>query len=69
MLLILVPSFAKRIATRILLTARLNERKELVLRSCVFDMNLPSKNITCSKLSNEAQNQSMKAVDAKERRH
>ena len=45
MLLILAPSFAKRIGTRILLTARLNERKNFVLRSCVVDMKLPSKQL------------------------
>ena len=42
---ILVPSFAKRIATRILVIAKLNERKDLVFRGCAFDMILPYKQL------------------------
>ena len=33
---ILVPSSAKRIATQILVVAKLNGRKDLVLRGCVY---------------------------------
>ena len=43
---ILVPYSAKRIATHILVIAKLNERKYLVLRCCVYDMMLPSKQLS-----------------------
>ena len=43
---ILVPSSAKRIATKILVIAKLNGRKDFVLGSWVFDMILPSKQLT-----------------------
>ena len=43
MLPIIVSSYAKRIATQILATAKLNGRKDLVLRLCVSDMIFPSK--------------------------
>ena len=43
--LILVPSSAKRIATQILVIAKLNERKDLVLRGCVCDIIHPSKEL------------------------
>lgn len=42
---ILLPSAAKRIATRILVITKLNEIEDLVLRSFVFDMILPSKHL------------------------
>ena len=40
---ILVPSSAKRIATRILVIKKLNGRFDLVLRGCAFDM-IPASN-------------------------
>ena len=45
MALILVPSSAKRMATQILVIAKLNIGKDLVLRGCVFDIILPSKQL------------------------
>ena len=44
MLPILVPSSAKPIAIESLVIAKLNERKDLVLRGCVY-MVLPSKQL------------------------
>ena len=43
---ILVPSSAKRIAKKILAIAKLNGRKDFVLGSWVFDMILPTKQLT-----------------------
>ena len=43
---ILVPSFTKRIATQILVTAKLNGRKDLVLRACSYNMTLLSKQLS-----------------------
>ena len=40
-----VPSSAKCIATQVLLTAKLNGRKYLVVRGCVYDMFFPSKQL------------------------
>ena len=42
---ILVPSSAKRIATQILVIAKLNRRKYLVLRGFVCDIIPPSKEL------------------------
>ena len=36
---------AKRITTQILVTAKLNGRKDLVLRGCFYDMTVPSKQL------------------------
>ena len=47
---ILVPSSAKRIATQILAIAKLNGRKNFILRGFICDIIRPSKGITCSKL-------------------
>ena len=44
---IFVSSSAKRITTQILITAKLNERKDLVLRGCVYDMILSQQTVTC----------------------
>ena len=44
---ILVPSSAKRIATQILVIAKLNERKDFILRGFVCEF---QQGITCSKL-------------------
>ena len=46
-----VSSSAKRITTQILITAKLNERKDLVLRGCVYDMILSQQTVTCWKLA------------------
>ena len=43
---ILVPSSVKRIATQILVTAKLNGRKYFVLRGFVSDIILPSKELS-----------------------
>ena len=45
MLPILVPSSAKHLATRILVIARLNGRKDLILRGFVCDIIRPSKEL------------------------
>ena len=42
---ILVPSSAKRIATKILAIAKLNERKDFILRVFVCDIIHPSKEL------------------------
>ena len=42
---ILVPSSTNRIATQILVIAKLNGRRNLVLRGCVYDMIFPSKQL------------------------
>ena len=42
---ILVPSFAKRIATQIVVIAKLNGRKYFILRVFVFDIICPSKEL------------------------
>ena len=57
---ILVPSFAKRIATRNLVSAELNGRKDFILRDFVCDINIPFKELTC--LATEAQEQGVKTV-------
>ena len=69
MLLILAPSFAKRIGTRILLTARLNERKNFVLRSCVVDMKLPSKQLPVQSYRPNQKSKVWKLLSDKEWRH
>ena len=43
--LILLPSSAKRIATHILVTAKLNGKKDFILRVFVCDIILPSKEL------------------------
>ena len=43
--LILLPSSAKRIATHILVTAKLNGKKDFILRVFVCDIVLPSKEL------------------------
>ena len=45
MALILVPSSAKRMATQILVIAKLNRGKDLIFRGRVFDIILPSKQL------------------------
>ena len=45
MLPILVPSSAKRIATQILVTAKLNEREDFILRGFVYDIIRPNKEL------------------------
>ena len=45
MLPILVPSTTKRIATQILVIVKLNGRKDLALRGCVFDIIFLSKKL------------------------
>ena len=52
---ILTPSSTNCIAKQILVIAKLNGRKDLVFRGCVYDMIFPSKAITGSKLATEAQ--------------
>ena len=42
---ILVPSFAKRIVTQILVIAKLNGRKDFILRVFVCDIICPSKEL------------------------
>ena len=42
---VLVPSSAKRIATQILVTANLNERKNSILRGFVYDISRPCKEL------------------------
>ena len=42
---ILVPSSAKRIATQILVIAKLNEREDFILRGFVCDIILPYKEL------------------------
>ena len=42
---ILVPSYAKRIATQILVIAKLNRRKDFVLRGFVCDIIHPCKEL------------------------
>ena len=42
---ILVPSSAKRIATQILVIAKLNERKDFILRGFICDIIRPSKEL------------------------
>ena len=42
---ILVPSSAKRIATQILVTSKLNQRKDFILRVFVCDIIRPSKEL------------------------
>ena len=42
---ILVPSSAKRIATQILVTAKLNQRKDFISRVFVCDIILPSEKL------------------------
>ena len=51
---ILVPSATKRIATQILVIAKLNGRKDLDFRGCVMN-DLYQQTTTCSKLATEAQ--------------
>ena len=47
MLPIFIPSFAKRILKQIILVIpKLNGRKDLVLRDCIHDMTLPSKQLS-----------------------
>ena len=41
----LVPSSAKRIATQILVTAKLNGRKDFILRVFIYDSIRPSKEL------------------------
>ena len=60
---ILVPSFAKRIATRNLVSEKLNGRKDFILRDFVCDINIPSKELTC--LGTEAQEQGVKSLRMK----
>ena len=43
---ILVPSSAKRIATQIVVIAKLNGRKDFILRGFVCDIIRPSKELT-----------------------
>ena len=45
MLPILVPSSAERIAIQILVTAKLNERKDFILRVFICDIIRPSKEL------------------------
>ena len=47
--LIPIPSSASRIATQVLVLAKLNRRKDILLRGCINLL------ITCSKLVTEAQ--------------
>ena len=47
---ILVPSSAKRIAAQIVVVAKLNGRKDLILKGFIYDIIRLSKGITCSKL-------------------
>ena len=42
---ILVPSSAKRIATQIVVIAKLNGRKDFILRGFVYDIIRPSKEL------------------------
>ena len=42
---ILVPFPTKRIATQMLVTAKLNGGKDLILRGCVYDLIFPSKQL------------------------
>ena len=42
---ILAPSSAKRIITQILVIEKLNERKDLILRGCVYYDIFPSKQL------------------------
>ena len=60
---ILVPCSTKRIATQILVVAKLNGRKDLFL--CVYEMVFSQQTIACSKLANEAQEQGVKTVQMK----
>ena len=43
---ILAPSSAKRIATQIVVIAKLNGRKDLILRGFVYDIIRPSKELS-----------------------
>ena len=45
MLPILVPSTAKRIAKQILVIVKLNGRKDFILKSFIYDINRPSKEL------------------------
>ena len=47
---ILVSSSAKRIATQMLVIAKLNGRKDLVVRGCVYDIIFPSKQLPVQSL-------------------
>ena len=55
----LVPSSAKRIATPIFVTAKIKWKVDLVLRICVFDIILFSKQSTFSKLATKVQEQGL----------
>ena len=54
MLPIIVPYFAKRFATQILVLAKLNGRKDFISRGFVCDIILPSEELPVSKLATEA---------------
>ena len=43
---ILIPSSTKRITKQILVIAKLNGRKDLVLKGCLYDMVFPSKQLS-----------------------
>ena len=43
---ILVPSSPKGIATQVVVIAKLNGRKDLALRGCVYDIIFPSKQLS-----------------------
>ena len=51
----LVPSSAKRITTQILVIAKLNGRKDFILRVFVCDITSPRKEFTYSELVTEEQ--------------
>ena len=53
---ILVPFSAKRIATQILVIAKLNGRKDLVLRGYVYDVILLSKQLSVQSLKMKLKN-------------
>ena len=55
----LVPSSAKHIATPIFVTAKIKWEADLVLRICVFDIILFSKQSTFSKLATKVQEQGL----------
>ena len=52
---ILVQSSAKRIATQILVIAKLNGREDSIFRGFICDIIRPIQGTTCSKLATEAQ--------------
>ena len=50
MRLVLIPSSAKRIAKHILVIAKLNGTKDIVLRGCAYDMIFPRKQLSIQNL-------------------